>query len=83
VHIRGNMRAALVAAALAILATTPAVAEPTAKSILERLERGDPASRFFLMGSGNGFSWANAQLYEDHKPRLFCVPEKVTLTSEQ
>jgi hypothetical protein len=35
------------------------------------------------MGSGNGFSWANAQLYVDHKIRLFCVPDKVVLTPDQ
>jgi Rap1a immunity proteins len=82
-HLGGNMRAAMVAAAVAVLATTPAVAEMTAKSMLERLERGDPAGRFFLMGTGNGLSWANAQLYTAHKPRLFCVPDKLALTSDQ
>jgi hypothetical protein len=77
------MRVDLVAAALIVLATTPAAAELTAKTVLERLERGDPASKFFMMGTGNGLSWANAQLYTIHKPQLFCVPEKLALTSEQ
>jgi hypothetical protein len=68
---------------LVILATTPAAAELTAKSILERLERGDPSEKLFLMGIGIGLSWANAGLNSGHKPLLFCVPEKVALTSEQ
>jgi hypothetical protein len=73
------MRAAMVAAALVVLATTPA----RAKSILERLERGDSNSKIFLMGVGNGLSWPNGQLHNTHKPQLFCVPEKVALTFEQ
>jgi hypothetical protein len=77
------MRAVLIAAAFAILATTPAVAELTVKSVLERLERGDPASKSYMMGIGNGLSWANEFLYTDHKPQLFCVPEKLDLTAEQ
>ena len=36
-----------------------------------------------MMGTGNGLSWANAGLNSEHKPLLFCVPEKVALTSEQ
>ena len=77
------MRAAIVASALVVLATTPAFAELSAKSILERLAQGDSASKFYLMGNGNGLSWANSALYNKHMPLLFCVPEKVALTSEQ
>jgi hypothetical protein len=80
------MRATLVAAALtalSVLTTTTAVAEPTVSATLERLERGDPAGKYFLMGLGAGLSWANATLNSEHKQLIFCVPEKVALTSEQ
>jgi hypothetical protein len=53
------------------------------RAILDRYERGDPAGRYYLIGIGTGLSWANANLFRDHKPRLFCVPEKVTLAPEQ
>lgn len=77
------MRATLVGAALAVLATSSAVAEPTAKSFLDRIERGDTASRFFLMGAGNGLQWSNVALDYQHKPLLFCLPPKVALAAEQ
>jgi hypothetical protein len=77
------MRAALVAAAFAVLATSPTVAETTAKSLIAQIERGDQTSSFFLMGTGNGFSWANAKLYNDLNIRMFCVPGKLALTFDQ
>ena len=78
------MRSCLCAAVIAtFLTATPALADPTVRAILDRYERGDPAGRYYLIGIGTGLSWANANLFRDHKPRLFCVPEKVTLAPEQ
>jgi hypothetical protein len=68
-----------------LLMLSPAYAEPTAGAVLKAFEGSNPDIGFkdYLIGTIDGLSWANVRLSFEQKPKLFCVPNKMALTSEQ
>jgi hypothetical protein len=59
--------------------------DPSAGAVLKALEGSNPdiGVKDYLFGIIEGLSWANVRLSFEQKPKLFCEPDKIALTSEQ
>lgn len=71
----------IAAAALAALAA-PAHAEPTAGDTLPMLKQGDKVAIAVIMAYQNGMDWADTDIDYRTQKQLYCVPPKLSLTSD-
>jgi hypothetical protein len=79
------MRFRLLALGLAMLSTI-GHAEPTANEVLKNIKGDNGLSTFYtayITGNLNGLGWANADLGNAGRPRLYCEPEKLGITADQ
>jgi hypothetical protein len=54
-----------------------------AMTILARIRRGDATALLVLDGYADGFEWANTYLEAQGQPKIFCAPERLSITAEQ
>ncbi len=73
-------------ASLTMLIASPVYADLPLDFTLEQLEndKGEAsATRMYLLGIYDGFSWANAALSNRGQKKIFCQPEKLAITADQ
>ena len=73
-------------AATAMMLSTAAHAEPTAKELLGIVHAGGPNAsvmRTYVVGVSSGLLSANSELALDGQKQFYCQPRKLALTGDQ
>lgn len=77
------MKTVFCAAALAaITIPVPVQAEPTAGDVLPMLLKKDKSAVAVIMAYQNGMDWADTDVSYRTEKNLYCVPPKLSLTSD-
>jgi hypothetical protein len=56
---------------------------PIGKYLTEKEPHFKALNEIFLSGVYDGFSVADAAMRDDHKERLFCAPDELSMTNDQ